>query len=85
MKQLFDLNWYYSNLMQNKICDMHHKVRKMRQETPGVTTVAIIHYKVKGALSSLRQFFGNWKPFISPQKLFSFSRYLSFCLDFLVK
>ena len=62
MKQLFDLNWYYSNLMQNKIFDMHHKVRKMRQETPGVTTVAIIHYKVKGVLSSLRQFLVTESP-----------------------
>ena len=62
MNQLFDLNWYYSNLMQNKICDMHHKVRKMRQETPGVTTVAIIQYKVKGVLSSLRQFLVTESP-----------------------
>ena len=34
----------------------------MRQETPGVTTVAIIHYKVKGVLSSLRQFLVTESP-----------------------
>ena len=41
--------------------------------------------------SQIWDIFGNWKPFqnekmlfISPQKLFSFSKYLSFCLDFLV-
>ena len=45
----------------------------------------------KGALSGLRQFLAAESPlkmmkifFISRQKLFSFSRYLSFCLDFLV-
>ena len=45
----------------------------------------------KGALPGLRQFLATECPlkminmlFISPQKLFSFSRYLSFCLDFLV-
>ena len=44
----------------------------------------------KGTLSGLRQFWQMkvlqkwWKMlFISPQKLFMFSRYLSFCLDFL--
>ena len=44
--------------------------------------------KLKGALSGLRQFWAIENPlkimknaFISPQKLFSFSRYLSFCLD----
>ena len=38
----------------------------------------------KGALSGLRQFLATESPLkmISPQKLFSFSRYLSFCLDF---
>ena len=46
---------------------------------------------VQGALSGLRQFLPIespsewWKTlFISPQNLFSFSRYLNFCLDFLV-
>ena len=46
---------------------------------------------IKGALSGLRQFLAIESPlkmmkntFISPQKLFSFSRYLSFCLDFLI-
>ena len=34
----------------------------------------------EGALSGLRQFLA----IIPPQKLFSFSRYLSFCFDFLV-
>ena len=46
----------------------------------------------KGALSGMRQIFRDWKPFkndekklfISPQKLFSFSRYLVFSLGFLV-
>ena len=45
----------------------------------------------KGAFSGLRQSLATESPlyimiylFISPQKLFSFSRYLSFCLDFLV-
>ena len=45
----------------------------------------------KGALSGLRQFLATESPlkmmknaFISPWKLFPFSRYLSFCLDFLV-
>ena len=44
-----------------------------------------------GALSGLRRFSASESPlkmmknaFISPQKLFSFSRYLSLCLDFLV-
>ena len=46
---------------------------------------------LKGALSGLRQFLGTQSPlkrwkmlFISPRKLFPFSRYLNFCLDFLV-
>ena len=46
---------------------------------------------LKVALSGLRQFLGTKSPlklmknvFISPQKLFPFSRYLSFCLDCLV-
>ena len=46
---------------------------------------------LKGKLSGLRQFLTTENPlkmmknaFISPQKLFSSSRYLSFCLDFLV-
>ena len=46
---------------------------------------------VKGALSGLKQILAIeslwkwWKMlFISPQKLCSFSRYLSFCLDLLV-
>ena len=45
----------------------------------------------KGTFSCLRQFLvieSSLKlmkmPFISPQKLFSFSRYLKFCLDFLL-
>ena len=46
---------------------------------------------MKGALSGLRQFLATESPFsykimisfISPQKLFSFSRYWRFCLDFL--
>ena len=45
----------------------------------------------KGALSGLRQFFAIESPlkmikdvFISPQKLFLFSRCLNICLDFLV-
>ena len=44
-----------------------------------------------GALSGLRQFLATESPlkmmknaFFSPQKLFSFPRYLRFCLDFLV-
>ena len=46
---------------------------------------------LEGALSDLRQFLVTQSPlkimkmlFISPQKLFLFSRYLSFCLDFWV-
>ena len=46
---------------------------------------------IKGAFSVLRQFSAAESPlkwwiifFVSPQKLFSFSRYLSFCYDFLV-
>ena len=45
----------------------------------------------EGALSDLRQFLGTESPlelikmlFISPKKLFSFPKYLSFYLDFLV-
>ena len=45
----------------------------------------------KGALSCLRQLLATESPlkmikmlFISPRKLFSFSRYLSFCLEILV-
>ena len=44
--------------------------------------------EVKGTLSGLRKFLATESPlkvlFISPQKLFSFSRYLSCCLDFMV-
>ena len=56
------------------------------------TTTAILHNLnlIKGALSGLKQHLATESPlrmmkmlFISPQKLFSFSRYLSFCLDFL--
>ena len=43
---------------------------------------------LKGALSSQRQFLTTASPlkmlFISPLKLFSFSRYLDFCLEFSV-
>ena len=46
---------------------------------------------LKGALSGLREFLTIESPlklmenaFISPQKLFPFSRYLDFCLDFSV-
>ena len=47
--------------------------------------------KVKGTLSGLRQVLATESPlkwwkilFISPKKLFPFSRYWSFCVDFLV-
>ena len=56
-----------------------------------LTTNVVITVNFKGALSGLRQFLVIESPlrmmknaFDSPQKLFSFSRYLSFCLDFLV-
>ena len=48
-------------------------------------------YWLKGAFLGLRQFLATESPlkkmkniFISPQKLFSFSRYLNFCYDVLV-
>ena len=45
------------------------------------------HILFKGILSGLRQFLAAESPlkmlFISHQKVFSFSRYFSFCLDFL--
>ena len=51
----------------------------------------IIKIDIKGTLSGLRKFVatkGLWKwrkiPFILPWKLFSFSRYLNFCLAFLL-
>ena len=51
----------------------------------------LLSQNLNGALSGLRQFLAAESPlkmmknaFISPQKLFSFSRYLKFCLDFLV-
>ena len=50
-----------------------------------------LKYLLKGGLSGLRQFLATESPlkimkllFTSPQKLISFSRYLGFCLDFLV-
>ena len=43
------------------------------------------HSQIWGNFYQLKALLKWWKmPFISPQKLFSFSRYLNFCLDFLV-
>ena len=51
----------------------------------------VFEQSFKGTLSGLRQFLAIENPlkwwkmlFISPEKLFSFSRYLNFCLDFWV-
>ena len=65
--------------------------RKVRTENNAKTGKIIFWCNFKGALTALRQFLATENPlkrwkmlFISPQKLFLFSRYLSFCLDFLV-
>ena len=46
----------------------------------------VLYSELKAALSGLRQFeiLFDEIPVISRQKLFSFSRYLSFCQDFFV-
>ena len=33
-------------LFMKKFSETHHKFKKMRQETPGVTRVVITHYKL---------------------------------------